>query len=109
MLFNFEPPATEDEVRAAALQYVRKVSGTTKPSKANEATFRTYCSAAASISSSVAGGSKLFSTRMFLHMTSTMPGPRKNVAPPRYGAGQLTDDGTEQPAWRGWQPGAAMR
>jgi hypothetical protein len=38
-LHNFEPPATEDEVRAAALQYVRKVSGTQKPSKANEAAF----------------------------------------------------------------------
>ncbi|HWG56685.1 MAG TPA: DUF2277 domain-containing protein [Gaiellaceae bacterium] len=38
-LHNFEPPATEDEVRAAALQYVRKISGTTKPSKANEAAF----------------------------------------------------------------------
>jgi hypothetical protein len=38
-LFNFEPPATESEVRAAALQYVRKVSGSVKPSKANEATF----------------------------------------------------------------------
>ena len=38
-LHNFEPPATEDEVRAAALQYVRKVSGSAKPSKANEAVF----------------------------------------------------------------------
>jgi hypothetical protein len=38
-LHNFAPPATEDEVRAAALQYVRKVSGSTKPSKANEAAF----------------------------------------------------------------------
>jgi hypothetical protein len=38
-LHNFEPPATEDEVRAAALQYVRKISGSTKPSKANEAAF----------------------------------------------------------------------
>ena len=38
-LHNFEPPATEDEVNAAALQYVRKVSGSTKPSKANEAAF----------------------------------------------------------------------
>lgn len=35
-LHNFEPPATEDEVRAAAVQYVRKVSGSAKPSKANE-------------------------------------------------------------------------
>jgi hypothetical protein len=38
-LFNFEPPATDDEVRAAALQYVRKVSGFTKPSRANEEAF----------------------------------------------------------------------
>jgi hypothetical protein len=39
VLFNFDPPATDDEVRAAAIQYVRKVSGTRKPSKANEAIF----------------------------------------------------------------------
>jgi hypothetical protein len=38
-LFNFEPPASEDEVRAAALQFVRKVSGFTRPSAANEAAF----------------------------------------------------------------------
>ena len=38
-LHNFEPPATEDEVRAAALQYVRKISGTTKPSQANAEAF----------------------------------------------------------------------
>jgi hypothetical protein len=38
-LFNFEPPATEDEVQAASLQYVRKVSGFTKPSQANEEAF----------------------------------------------------------------------
>jgi hypothetical protein len=38
-LANFEPPATEDEIRAAALQFVRKLSGTTRPSKANEAAF----------------------------------------------------------------------
>lgn len=38
-LHNFDPPATSDEVRAAALQYVRKVSGTTKPSQANQAAF----------------------------------------------------------------------
>ncbi len=38
-LHNFEPPATEEEVQAAALQYVRKVSGATKPAKANEAAF----------------------------------------------------------------------
>lgn len=38
-LFNYEPASTEDDVRAAALQYVRKVSGSTKPSNANEAAF----------------------------------------------------------------------
>ena len=39
MLFNFDPPMTEDEVRAASLQFVRKISGFAKPSKANEAAF----------------------------------------------------------------------
>jgi hypothetical protein len=38
-LFNFEPPATEEEIRAASLQFVRKISGFGKPSKANEAAF----------------------------------------------------------------------
>jgi hypothetical protein len=38
-LFNFEPPVTEDEVRAASLQFVRKISGFSKPSKVNEAAF----------------------------------------------------------------------
>jgi hypothetical protein len=38
-LFNFEPPATEDEVRSASLQFVRKLSGFAKPSRANEAAF----------------------------------------------------------------------
>ena len=38
-LANFEPPATEDEIRASALQFVRKLSGSTRPSKANEAIF----------------------------------------------------------------------
>ncbi|HET9118056.1 MAG TPA: DUF2277 domain-containing protein, partial [Pseudonocardiaceae bacterium] len=38
-LHNFDPPATEEEVRAAALQFVRKISGSTKPSRANQAAF----------------------------------------------------------------------
>jgi hypothetical protein len=46
-LHNFEPPATEDEVRAAALQYVRKVSGSTRPSAANEEAFATAVEAVA--------------------------------------------------------------
>lgn len=39
-LFNFEPPVTEDEVRAASLQFVRKITGFNKPSRANEAAFQ---------------------------------------------------------------------
>ena len=39
-LFNFDPPVTEEEVRAASLQFVRKISGFTKPSKTNEALFQ---------------------------------------------------------------------
>jgi hypothetical protein len=49
-LYNFEPPATDDEVRAAALQYVRKISGFTKPSKANEASFERAVEAVAAVS-----------------------------------------------------------
>jgi hypothetical protein len=49
-LHNFEPPATEDEVRAAALQYVRKISGSTRPSKANEAAFERAVEAVAAAS-----------------------------------------------------------
>jgi hypothetical protein len=48
-LYNFEPPATEEEVRAAALQYVRKVSGFTKPSRANEEAFERAVEAVAAV------------------------------------------------------------
>ncbi|HEV2723667.1 MAG TPA: DUF2277 domain-containing protein [Thermoleophilaceae bacterium] len=50
-LHNFDPPATEDEIRAAAVQYVRKISGATKPSKANEAAFERAVEAVAGASS----------------------------------------------------------
>jgi hypothetical protein len=49
-LYNFEPPATEEEVRAAALQYVRKVSGFTKPSRANADAFERAVDAVAAAS-----------------------------------------------------------
>ena len=49
-LYNFEPPATEDEVRAASLQYVRKISGFTKPSQANAEAFERAVDAVASVS-----------------------------------------------------------
>ena len=49
-LHNFEPPATDDEVRAAALQYVRKISGFTKPSKANAEPFERAVEAVAAVS-----------------------------------------------------------
>jgi hypothetical protein len=54
-LHNYEPPATEDEVRAAALQYVRKISGSTKPSKANEAAFERAVDAVAGASMELLG------------------------------------------------------
>jgi hypothetical protein len=50
MLFNFEPAVTPDEVRAASLQFVRKISGFNKPSKANEAAFTAAIDAIAGIS-----------------------------------------------------------
>ena len=50
-LFNFDPPATDAEVRAAALQYVRKISGMTKPSRANEDAFSEAVAAVATASS----------------------------------------------------------
>jgi hypothetical protein len=52
-LFNFEPPVTEDELQAAALQYVRKISGFNKPSKANEAAFNEAVAAIAVVSRSL--------------------------------------------------------
>lgn len=61
-LHNFEPPATSDEVHAAALQYVRKIAGTTKPSKANEEHFNEAVEEIAAI------------TRHLLeHLTSSAP------------------------------------
>ena len=50
-LYNFEPPATEEEVRAAALQYVRKISGFSKPSQVNEPAFQRAVDAVAQASS----------------------------------------------------------
>jgi hypothetical protein len=54
-LYNFEPPATEDEVRAAALQYVRKISGFTKPSQANAEAFERAVEAVAEVSMRLLG------------------------------------------------------
>jgi hypothetical protein len=51
MLFNFDPPVTDEEIRAASLQYVRKISGVNKPSKANEAAFLAAIDDVAAISS----------------------------------------------------------
>jgi hypothetical protein len=49
-LYNFEPPATDEEVRGAALQYVRKISGFTKPSQANAEAFESAVDAVAAVS-----------------------------------------------------------
>jgi hypothetical protein len=54
-LFNFEPPATDEEVRAAALQYVRKISGFTKPSQANAEAFELAVERVAEVSMALLG------------------------------------------------------
>jgi hypothetical protein len=61
-LFNFDPPVTEEEVRAASLQFVRKISGFTKPSKANEQMFMTAVDEVAGIS-----------TRLLLSLETNAP------------------------------------
>lgn len=55
-LFNFEPPATADEIEAAAIQYVRKVSGFTRPSEANRAAFDAAVEAIAAATATLVGG-----------------------------------------------------
>jgi hypothetical protein len=61
-LFNFDPPVTEEEIRAASLQFVRKISGFTKPSKANEQMFMTAVDEVAGIS-----------TRLLLSLETNAP------------------------------------
>jgi hypothetical protein len=63
-LFNFDPPVTEEEIRAASLQFVRKISGFNKPSKANEAPFLSAIDEIAGISS------------RFLHSLETNAAPK---------------------------------
>lgn len=67
-LHNFEPPATRDEVQAAALQYVRKVSGTTKPSQANREAFDL------AVAEVAAATEKLLD-----HLTSTAPPKNREI------------------------------
>ena len=70
-LFNFEPPVNAEEIRAASLQFVRKISGFTKPSKANEDSFSRAVDAIAEIS-----------TRLLRSLeTSTPPKNREEEAP----------------------------
>jgi len=61
-LFNFDPPVTEEEVRAASLQFVRKISGFTKPSQANEQSFQAAVDEISEIS-----------TRLLLKLETTAP------------------------------------
>jgi hypothetical protein len=67
-LYNFEPPATEDEVRAAALQYVRKISGFTRPSQANAEAFEQAVDEVAEIS-----------LRLLAQLTTTAPPKDREV------------------------------
>ncbi len=67
-LYNFDPPATDEEVRAAALQYVRKISGFTKPSKANEEAFAEAVEAVAAVSA-----------HLLAHLETTAPPKDREV------------------------------
>ena len=67
ILFNFEPPVPEEEIRSAALQFVRKVSGFAKPSKANEAAFQAAVDEIAAAS------------RKLLHSLETHAPPRSRI------------------------------
>jgi hypothetical protein len=88
-LFNFSPPATEDEVRAAALQYVRKVSGFSKPSQVNEAAFNTAVNDIATV------------TMTLLDALETSATPRdREVEAARAKARSLQRFGGQQPAER---------
>jgi hypothetical protein len=83
-LHNFDPPATEEEVRAAALQYVRKLSGTTKPSKANEAAFSRAVDEVAEASS-----------RLLASLVTTAPPRNREVEAERRRARALARFGTD--------------
>ena len=83
-LFNFEPPATEAEIRAASLQFVRKVSGFTKPSKVNEAVF------AAAIDEIAAATGKLLNA---LETTATPKNRTEETAKARARAAQRFSKG----------------
>ncbi len=87
-LFNFEPPASDDEIRAAALQYVRKISGYSAPSQANAAAFERAVDEVASAS------------RRLLAGMSTSADPRDRAIRGREGAG---------PVGRALRPGALSR
>ena len=88
-LFNFSPPATEDEVRAAALQYVRKVSGFTKPSQANEVAFAAAVEDIAAV------------TAILLNELATSSTPKsREVEAARAKARSLQRFGGQQPAER---------
>jgi hypothetical protein len=67
-LHNFEPPATDEEVRASAIQYVRKISGFSKPSKANEAAFEEAIEAVTAAS-----------TKLLAELTTVAPPKNREV------------------------------
>ena len=90
ILFNFEPPATENEVRAAALQYVRKISGFAKPSTINEEAFNRAVDAVAAVS------------QVLMNTLVTSAAPRdREVETARAHARAVRRFGTAGPAPRG--------
>jgi len=72
-LYNFKPPATDEEIQASSLQFVRKLSGFNVPSKANEAAFEAAVADVAAVES----GPRLEGKSMFMLLTPTSPVPKK--------------------------------
>ena len=86
-LYNFDQPATEEEIRAAALQYVRKISGFTKPSKANEEAFHAAVHEVAEVSA-----------RLLAQLTTNAPPKNREVVAAKAKARAAERYGTAAPA-----------
>ena len=97
-LHNFEPPATDDEVRAAALQYVRKISGYAKPSAANAPAFERAVDAVAAASAQLLGD-----------LVTAAPPKDRDVEAARARARAAQRSATRRSAWRAQAPTGACR
>lgn len=92
-LYNFEPPVTEDEVKAAALQYVRKLSGFAKPSQANEAVFAAAVEEVAAASRRLLEGLKTSAPPRDREVEALALGPERRGATARREMARRRPDG----------------